>query len=66
MQIELNALFHVCAEKHLDVFLGYLDAAFKPTDDRLSILLAEGKITYDLLWALFAPNVEVYTTCKGT
>ncbi|KEY64860.1 hypothetical protein S7711_03857 [Stachybotrys chartarum IBT 7711] len=54
------------AGKHLDIFLGYLDAAFRSTDDSLSILLAERKITYDLLWALFKPNVEVYTTCKGT
>lgn len=54
------------AEKHLDVFLRYLATTFQPTDDRLSVLLAEGKITYDLLWALFEPNTEVYTTCKGT
>ena len=53
-------------EKHLDVFLQYLDSTFKPTDDRLAILLKERKITYDLLWALFKPNMEVYTTCKGT
>ncbi|KAH8878683.1 hypothetical protein GQ53DRAFT_82027 [Thozetella sp. PMI_491] len=79
--IELNALFHVraalqqhkkvittgsAAEKHLDVLLRYLDATFQPTDDRLSVLLAEGRVTYDLLWALFQPNAEVYTTCRGT
>uniref|UniRef100_A0A8H7K8Q7 Uncharacterized protein n=2 Tax=Bionectria ochroleuca TaxID=29856 RepID=A0A8H7K8Q7_BIOOC len=57
---------HDTARKHLNVFLSYLDTAFKPADDSLSMLLAERKITYDLLRALFKPNVEVYTTCKGT
>jgi hypothetical protein len=54
------------AKEHLGVFLDYLDTAFRPTDDSLSHLLAERKITYDLLWALFRPNAEVYTTCTGT
>jgi hypothetical protein len=54
------------AEKHLNIFLEYLDTTFKPTDDTLSHLLLGSKITYDLLWALFRPNAEVYTTCKGT
>lgn len=57
---------HDTARKHLNVFLSYLDTAFKPADDSLSMLLAERKITYDLLWVIFKPNVEVYTTCKGT
>ncbi|KAK0707244.1 hypothetical protein B0T21DRAFT_275480, partial [Apiosordaria backusii] len=48
------------AEAHLDVFLRFLGEAFKSTDDRLSALLAEGEITYDLLWALFKPNANVY------
>lgn len=54
------------AERHLEVFLRYLEAAFKPIDERLSELLKNEEITYDLLWALFKPNVEVYTTCRGT
>lgn len=54
------------AEKHLEVFLRYLEATFRPIDERLSELLKNKEITYDLLWALFKPNVEVYTTCKGT
>ncbi|KAK3943175.1 hypothetical protein QBC46DRAFT_362098 [Diplogelasinospora grovesii] len=29
-------------------------------------LLARKEITYDLLWALFRPNTEVYATCRGT
>ncbi|KID82559.1 AAA family ATPase, partial [Metarhizium majus ARSEF 297] len=54
------------ARKHLNVFLNYLETAFKLADNSLFILLSERKITYDLLWALFKPNAEVYTTCKGT
>ena len=30
------------------------------------MLLPKKEITYDLLWALFKPNVEVYTICQGT
>ncbi|KFH42938.1 hypothetical protein ACRE_063290 [Hapsidospora chrysogenum ATCC 11550] len=39
---------------------------FQPTTEQLSTLLAKKEITYDLLWALFEPNTEVYTTCPGT
>ncbi len=48
------------------MLLDYLDTTFKPIDNQLSELLKERKITYSLLWALFPPNGEVYTTCKGT
>ncbi|KAI8956826.1 hypothetical protein F5Y11DRAFT_364727 [Daldinia sp. FL1419] len=54
------------AEKHLAVFMRYLETAFKPVEDRLSVLLTQNEITYDLLWALFKPNAEVYTSCRGT
>ncbi|ORY59946.1 uncharacterized protein BCR38DRAFT_412162 [Pseudomassariella vexata] len=54
------------AEKHLGLFMRYLETAFKPIDDRLSVLFARNEITYDLLWALFKPNAEVYTSCRGT
>ncbi len=33
---------------------------------RLTALLKGYEITYDLLWALFKPNMVVYTTCFGT
>jgi hypothetical protein len=36
------------------------------TTNRLDSLLKSGKITYDLLWALFKSNTIVYTTCVGT
>ncbi|SPO06572.1 uncharacterized protein DNG_09262 [Cephalotrichum gorgonifer] len=44
----------------------YLNATFQPISEQLSTLLAKKEITYDLLWALFEPNAEVYTTCPGT
>jgi len=44
----------------------YMEATFKSTVDQLSVLLGKQDITYDLLWALFTPNTEVYATCRGT
>ena len=52
--------------RHLSLLVDYVDAAFQPTTEQLSTLLAKKEITYDLLWALFEPNTEVYTTCPGT
>lgn len=56
----------ITAVNHLDLFVDYIDAAFESTDERLCGLLGNKEITYDLLWALFKPNTEVYTTCTGT
>lgn len=36
------------------------------TTTRLQSLLQDGKITYELLWALFKPNTLVLTTCLGS
>lgn len=38
----------------------------KATSERLTPLLQEGKITYDMLWALFKANSHVITTCPGS
>lgn len=54
------------AASHLGVFVDYLNTAFGPIIEHLSALLEKNEITYDLLWALFEPNAEVYTTCNGT
>jgi hypothetical protein len=52
--------------KHLDLLVDYTETTYKPTVEHLSGLLERLEITYDLLWALFSPNTEVYTTCQGT
>ncbi|EDN08101.1 predicted protein [Histoplasma mississippiense (nom. inval.)] len=52
--------------KHLDLLILHLQEAYKSTAERLCSLLSRRKITYDLLWALFRPNMPVYTTCRGT
>jgi len=44
----------------------YTEATYKSTVEHLSVLLEKQEITYDLLWALFTPNTEVYTSCQGT
>ncbi|KAH6653673.1 hypothetical protein BKA67DRAFT_328506 [Truncatella angustata] len=52
--------------KHLGLFMDYVNTLFQPTVEQLSALIARGEITYDLLWALFEPNMEIFTTCLGT
>lgn len=39
---------------------------YKSITERLTPLLAEGKITYDLLWALFKANDHIVTICRGS
>jgi len=48
--------------KHLNLLVEYIRAAYISTSSRLASLLKDRKITYDLLWALFRPNMEIYTT----
>ena len=43
-----------------------MKSKYASTTDRLTPLLENGEITYDLLWALFKPNTIVYTTCLDT
>ncbi|CZR69933.1 uncharacterized protein PAC_19834 [Phialocephala subalpina] len=52
--------------EHLDLLIDCVTEIYAPTTQRLLPLLEHGKITYDLLWALFKPNTPVYTTCFGT
>ncbi|KAK5936733.1 hypothetical protein PMZ80_010996 [Knufia obscura] len=52
--------------KHLDVLLDYLQAEYKPLQTRLQSLLNNNEIAYDLLWTIFKPNSEIFTTCAGT
>ena len=52
--------------EHLDLLIDFIQNTYKCTTQRLFSLLAEGEITYDLLWALVKPNSTVYTTCLGT
>lgn len=46
--------------------MDFLKSKYTSTTDRLTPLLENGEITYDLLWALFKPNTIVYTTCLDT
>ena len=48
--------------KHLDLLVDYIRAAYISTSYHLASLLKNREITYDLLWALFKPNTEIYTT----
>jgi hypothetical protein len=52
--------------KHLDLLISFIETTYASTTERLEPLLKNREITYDLLWALFKPNSEVYTTCPGT
>jgi len=52
--------------KHLDLLIGFIETTYASTTERLKPLLKNHKITYNLLWALFKPNSEVYTTCPST
>jgi hypothetical protein len=49
-------------KKHLSILLDYIKQAYVSTTERLEPLMEGGEITYDLLWALFKPNTEVYAT----
>jgi hypothetical protein len=52
--------------KALNLLIRTIKDTYEPTTERLAGLLAEGKITYDLLWALFKANGHVVTTCRGS
>ena len=46
--------------------VSFVKKTYASTHERLIALLEAQEITYDLLWALFKPNIVVYTTCFGT
>lgn len=52
--------------KALDLLIHTINNTYNSTTERLTALLADGKITYDLLWALFKANSHVFTTCRGS
>ena len=52
--------------KALDLLIRTIKDRSKASSERLDPLLREGKITYDLLWALFKANDHVITTCPGS
>ena len=52
--------------EYLDLLISFIKTTYISTTERLEPLLKNREITYDLLWALFKPNLEVYTTYPGT
>jgi hypothetical protein len=52
--------------KHFNLLVDFIKVTYASTTERLTALLEDHEITYDLLWALFKPNIVVYTTCYGT
>ncbi|KAK3374292.1 hypothetical protein B0T24DRAFT_679653 [Lasiosphaeria ovina] len=54
------------AAEHLKILVDYVESTYSPIQQHLAELLTRQEITYDLLWALFRPNAEVYSTCPGT
>ena len=50
----------------LDLLIGTIKDRYRPTTERLIPLLEEGKITYNLLWALFKANSHLVSTCPGS
>ena len=52
--------------EHLDLLISFIKTTHTSITERLKPLLKNRKITYNLLWALFKPNLEVYTTYPGT
>lgn len=50
----------------LQYLLSSMTSRTADTTARLQSLLGDGKITYELLWALFQPNTLVLTMCPGS
>ncbi|RMZ82515.1 hypothetical protein DV737_g1970, partial [Chaetothyriales sp. CBS 132003] len=51
--------------QHLRVLVNYLEKDYAETKRTLQPMLENGLITFDLLWALFKPNLVAYTTTYG-
>jgi hypothetical protein len=54
------------ASRHLKLLVEFIEKAYMSTSQQLKVLLKHHEITYELLWALFKPNIILYTTCSGT
>jgi len=52
--------------KYLDLLISFIETTYTSIIKRLEPLLKNRKITYNLLWALFKLNLEVYTTYPNT
>ena len=52
--------------KYLDLLISFIETTYASTTKRLEPLLKNRKITYNLLWALFKLNLEIYITCPST
>ena len=52
--------------EYLDLLISFIKTTHTSITKRLKPLLKSYKITYNLLWALFKPNLEVYTTYPST
>lgn len=52
--------------KHFNLLVNFVKVTYRSTTRRLIALLEHHEITYEMLWALFKPNMVVYTTCFGT
>lgn len=50
----------------LELLIRTVKSSYKSTFERLRPLLEEGKITYDLLWALFKASMHVISICSGS
>jgi hypothetical protein len=50
----------------LDLLINTIKKSYRSTTERLTPLLEEGKVTYDLLWALFKANGHVISICPGS
>ena len=53
---------HNARLKHLNLLVEYVRVAYISTTARVTSLLENREIIYDLLWALFKPNTNIYTT----
>ncbi len=50
----------------LDLLIHTIKDTYKSTTERFTGLVADGKITFDLLWVLFKANDHVVTICRGS
>ncbi|KAH8691858.1 P-loop containing nucleoside triphosphate hydrolase protein [Talaromyces proteolyticus] len=53
-------------ELHLNLLIQHLEDAYQSISDQLDSLLSHGKITWDLLSALFKPGTLVFMVCPST
>jgi hypothetical protein len=52
--------------KHLGLLVDFIKTTHTSVAEHLASLLRKKEIAYDLLPALFKPNSETYTACRGT